>query len=36
MLPFFFKNYDPWVDRYFVYDDGSEDNSIDLLRGTSY
>ncbi|AMN38984.1 glycosyltransferase family 2 protein [Rhodoplanes sp. Z2-YC6860] len=32
MLPFFFKNYDPWVDRYFVYDDGSEDNSLALLR----
>ncbi|BEV45706.1 hypothetical protein CRBSH125_18890 [Afipia carboxidovorans] len=32
MLPFFFKAYDPWVDRYFVYDDRSDDDSIALLR----
>lgn len=32
MLPFFFKHYDPWVDRYFVYDDGSSDDSLALLR----
>lgn len=32
MLPFFFKHYDSWVDRYYIYDDGSDDGSIDLLR----
>ncbi|MBB5753730.1 glycosyltransferase family 2 protein [Prosthecomicrobium pneumaticum] len=33
MLPFFFRHYDPWVDRYVVYDDGSTDGSLDLLNG---
>lgn len=32
MLPFFFKHYDPWVDRYFVYDDRSDDDSLAILR----
>ncbi|MBN9604526.1 MAG: glycosyltransferase family 2 protein [Afipia felis] len=32
MLPFFFRHYDSWVDRYFVYDDGSTDDSIALLQ----
>jgi hypothetical protein len=32
MLGFFFRHYDPWVDRYFVYDDGSTDGSLDILR----
>ena len=31
MLGFFFRHYDSWVDRYFVYDDGSTDGSLDLL-----
>ncbi len=31
MLPHFFRHYDPWVDRYFVYDNGSTDESIDML-----
>jgi hypothetical protein len=32
MLPFFFRHYDPWVDRYVIYDDDSIDGSLDLLR----
>ena len=32
MLPFFFRHYDPFVDRYFILDNGSTDNSLSLLR----
>jgi hypothetical protein len=32
MLGFFFRHYDPWVDRYVVYDDGSTDGSITALE----
>jgi hypothetical protein len=32
MLGFFFRHYDPWVDRYFIYDDGSTDGSLERLR----
>ncbi len=32
MLGFFFRHYDPWVDRYVVYDDGSTDGSLEILR----
>lgn len=32
MLPFFFMHYDDIVQRYVVFDDGSTDNSLDLLR----
>lgn len=32
MLPFFFRHYDPIVDRYFVYDNGSTDGSLALLK----
>jgi hypothetical protein len=32
MLGFFFRHYDPWVDRYVIYDDGSQDGSLDILR----
>jgi hypothetical protein len=32
MLPFFFQHYDKFVDRYFIYDNGSTDNSLSLLR----
>jgi hypothetical protein len=31
MLPFFFRHYDPLVDRYIIYDDGSTDNTLKLL-----
>ena len=31
MLPYFFRHYDSWVDRYVVYDDGSDDGSLELL-----
>ena len=32
MLGCFFRHYDPWVDRYVVYDDGSTDGSVDILN----
>ncbi|MGV7221990.1 MAG: glycosyltransferase family 2 protein [Nitrospinales bacterium] len=32
MLGFFFRHYDPWVDRYFFYDDGSTDASLEILE----
>jgi hypothetical protein len=31
MLGFFFRHYDPWVDRYVVLDDGSDDGTIEIL-----
>jgi len=32
MLPFFFLHYDKLVERYVIYDDGSSDNSQEILR----
>jgi len=32
MLPFFFRHYDDLVDKYFVFDNGSTDESLSLLR----
>jgi hypothetical protein len=32
ILPFFFRHFDPVVDRYVVADDGSTDGSLDILR----
>ena len=32
MLGFFFRHYDPWVDRYVILDDGSTDGTLDLLH----
>ena len=32
MLPFFFLHYDKLVQRYIIYDDGSTDNSLEILR----
>ena len=31
MLPFFFRHYDPVVDRCIAYDDGSTDDTLELL-----
>lgn len=31
VLPFFFRHYDPWVDRYVVYDDGSTDATLAMF-----
>jgi hypothetical protein len=31
MLPFFFRHYDPLVERYIVYDDGSTDGTLGML-----
>lgn len=33
LLGFFFRHYDSIVQRYVIYDDGSTDGSLDLLRG---
>jgi hypothetical protein len=33
MLPFFFRHYDPIVDRYFIFDSGSTDGSRTMLGG---
>jgi hypothetical protein len=32
MLAHFFRHYDPWVDRYFVLDNGSTDDSLAILE----
>jgi hypothetical protein len=32
MLPYFFRHYDAWVERYFIYDNGSTDDSLAMLR----
>ncbi len=32
LLPYFFRHYDPVVDRYFIYDNGSTDGSLALLQ----
>ena len=32
LLPYFFRHYDPVVDRYFVYDNRSTDGSLELLE----
>ncbi len=32
MLPFFFRHYDSCVDRYFVFDNGSTDQSLSILQ----
>jgi hypothetical protein len=32
LLPYFFRHYDQVVDRYFVYDNGSTDGSLELLK----
>ncbi len=31
MLPFFFRHYESWVDRFFIFDDGSSDGSDELI-----
>lgn len=35
MLDFFFRHYEPWVDRFFIFDDGSTDGSLEYLRAKS-
>lgn len=32
MLPFLFRHYAPWVDRFVIYDSDSTDGSVELLR----
>jgi Glycosyl transferase family 2 len=32
MLPFFFRHYDPFVDHYVLFDDGSTDRTLSLMR----
>jgi glycosyltransferase involved in cell wall biosynthesis len=31
MLPFFFRHYDSFVDRYVIFDDGSTDQTLSIL-----
>jgi hypothetical protein len=33
MLPFFFRHYDRFVTRYFIFDDGSTDESLAIMQG---
>ena len=33
MLPFFFRHYDSFVSKYFIFDDNSVDDSVELMRG---
>lgn len=35
MLDFFFRHYEPWVDLFYVFDDGSDDGTLELLRSRS-
>lgn len=30
-LEFFFRHYEPWVEKFFIHDDGSNDGSLDML-----
>jgi Glycosyl transferase family 2 len=32
MLPYFFRYYDPLISKYFIYDNGSTDRSIEMLK----
>lgn len=32
LLDFFFRHYDPWIDRYVIYDDGSDDDTAEILQ----
>lgn len=32
MLPYFFRHYEPFVDQFFISDDGSADGSLDFLQ----
>src|SRR3954464_14981979 len=32
MLPYFFRHYERWVERFVIYDNGSTDSSLALLR----
>ena len=32
MLPYFFRHYDEFVDEYFIYDNGSTDESLGMLQ----
>ncbi|HVZ99248.1 MAG TPA: glycosyltransferase family 2 protein [Caulobacterales bacterium] len=32
MLDFFFRHYEPWVERFFIHDDGSDDGSREYLE----
>jgi glycosyltransferase involved in cell wall biosynthesis len=35
MLPYFFRHYDPFVDGFFIIDDGSTDGSVEFLKAQS-
>jgi len=32
ILGFFFRHYDPWIDRYVIYNNGSTDGTLELLK----
>ncbi len=34
MIPFFLRHYEPLVDRIVIFDDGSNDHSLELLRAS--
>lgn len=34
-LEFFFRHYEPWVEKFFIHDDGSDDESMEILAARS-
>jgi hypothetical protein len=35
MLEYFYRHYEPWVDEFFIFDDGSTDGSLEYIKSRS-